>query len=207
MKKRIFVLVDFQNDFVQPDGALSINNPDLIERVQTFNNNLQKGMFERIIVTADTHFEETYLQTPEADNFPLHCVYKTWGWNQAVSFKDNIPVDTLYKSTTNIWNEVNGYKFLQEDMKGTEVYIAGVLSDICVQQAMEGFLKRGAKVVLLDDLTQGLEKQTTDIIQEPKYAQAVEKGVLSNITSTQFFRIMLLEKKQQINRINTGREF
>lgn len=207
MKKRIFVLVDFQNDFVQQDGALSINNPDLIDRVQTFNNNLQKGMFERIIVTADTHFEETYHLSPESDDFPIHCVYKTWGWNQAVSFKDNIPVDTLYKSTTNIWNEVNGYKFLQEDMKGTEVYIAGVLSDICVQQAMEGFLKRGATVTIFEDLTQGLNKQTPEIINEPKYAQALEKGALRSITSAQFFRTMLLEKKQQFNRLNTGKEF
>ena len=32
MNKRILVRIDFQNDFVAPDGLLSINDCDLIEK-------------------------------------------------------------------------------------------------------------------------------------------------------------------------------
>lgn len=205
MKKRIFVLVDFQNDFVQPNGVLTINNPKLIERVQKFANNLQQGMFDEIIITADTHFKETYHQTPESDSFPIHCVYGTKGWEQAVQFKDNIPVSTLYKSTTNLWNEFASYKLLQQNWKGTEVYMAGVLSDICVQQGMEGFLKCGAKVTLFEDLTQGLNRQTPEVVSEPKYKNAVELGGLKSMTTAQFFRRIINEKKCALNLVNNDK--
>ena len=38
MKKRILVRVDFQNDFVDPDGKLTINDVALINRHQRFCN-------------------------------------------------------------------------------------------------------------------------------------------------------------------------
>ena len=206
MKQRFLVLVDFQQDFVSENGALSINNPQLILRVQRFVDNLQKGMFEQIIVTRDNHLPETYALTPEADCFPPHCLYGTPGAELAVCLKDNIPVTTLYKSTTDIWNELTNYKLLQQDWKGKEVYLAGVLSDICVRKAMDGFLRRGAKVTIFADLTQGLAVQTPEIVAAPQYAEAVDKGYLRHITSAQFFRARLLEKKQQVNRLYSGRE-
>ncbi len=52
MNNRILVRIDFQNDFIHPNGSLSINNPDLIEKNQQFNNSLQKGMFAEIIDAA-----------------------------------------------------------------------------------------------------------------------------------------------------------
>lgn len=44
---------------------------------------------------------------------------------------------------------------LQQDLRDKEVYLCGLLSDICVQQGMDGFLRRGAKVTVLEDLCQG----------------------------------------------------
>ena len=43
MNERILARIDFQNDFAAPEGALSINNPELIARHQRFADNLQKG--------------------------------------------------------------------------------------------------------------------------------------------------------------------
>lgn len=206
MNQRFLVLVDFQQDFVAENGALTINSPQLVSRVQQFADNLQKGMFEQIIVTRDSHLPETYALTPEADSFPPHCLYGTPGAELAVSLKDNIPVITLYKSTTDIWNELPNYKLLQQDWKGKEIYLAGVLSDICVRKAMNGFLRRGAKVTVFEDLTQGLAVQTPEIIAAPQYAGVVDKGYLRQITAAQFFRARLLEKKQQVNRLHSGRE-
>ncbi len=200
--KRTLVRIDFQNDFVAPDGRLSINNPDLIEKHQRFADNLQKGMFSEILDFRDTHFAETYPQTKEAQSFPIHTVYGTQGWEAAAHWKTNIPVQVLFKGTTNLWNEVNQYAVLQQDWKDREVYICGVLSDICVQQGMDGFLKRGAKVSVLEDLCQGLNKQIPEIISEPKYQNLVESGHLRHITSQQFFRSILLEKKLQHNLVN-----
>lgn len=202
MMKRTLVRIDFQNDFVAPDGRLSINNPDLIARHQRFADSLQQGMFDEILDFRDTHFAETYSQTKEAQSFPVHTVYGTQGWETAAHWKTNIPVQVLFKNTTNLWNEAHQYAVLQQDWKDREVYICGVLSDICVQQGMDGFLKRGAKVCVLEDLCQGLNKQIPEIVTEPKYQNLVESGRLRHITSQQFFRSILAEKKLQYSRLS-----
>lgn len=205
MTERILVRIDFQNDFVHPEGALSVNNPELIERHERFAGNLQRGMFKEILDFSDTHFTETYQQTKEAENFPPHTVYGSWGWQSAAEFKDNIPVRKLYKSTTNLWNEVNQYAVLQQDWRDKDVYLCGLLSDICVQQGMDGFLRRGANVTVLEDLCQGAVKQIPEVISEPKYERLVAEGRLRHINSAQFFRSILLEKKLNHNLVNTSR--
>ena len=65
-----------------------------------------------------------------------------------------------------MWQEAYTYPVLQQDWKGKEVYLAGVLSDVCVKQAMDGFLSRGAKVTLLEDLCQGLKNKCRKSFQE-----------------------------------------
>jgi nicotinamidase/pyrazinamidase len=193
--KNILVRIDFQNDFVHPHGALSIKNPDLIDRHQKFADGIFLNCFDEIIETYDTHFKETYPQTFEAQSFPLHCAFGTWGWQQAAPFKPEQPVTKLYKSTTNLWNEKPQYALLQKNFKDSNVYLCGLLSDICVKQAMNGFLKRGANVIILDDLCQGAQKQICDILEEDAYRSFIEKGKLKAITSAQFFRVALREKK------------
>ena len=74
MNERILMRVDFQNDFVDPEGKLTLSDTDLINRQQHFCNSLQKGMFNQIIDVADTHFEETYKATKEAEAYPLHSI-------------------------------------------------------------------------------------------------------------------------------------
>lgn len=205
MNERFLVRIDFQNDFAAPEGALTINNPDLIARHQRFADSLQKGMFSEIWDFRDTHFAETYPQTKEAESFPLHTEFGSWGWQPAAILKDNIPVRTFFKSTTNLWNEVNQYALLQQDWRDKEVYLCGLLSDICVQQGMDGFLRRGAKVTVLEDLCQGAVRQIPEIISEPKYRRLLEEGRLRHITGAQFFRSILLEKKLNYNLVNSSR--
>ena len=198
MKKNILVRIDFQNDFVHPHGALTISNPDLIERNQKFADSLFSTSFDKIIETYDTHFNETYPETFESGNYPAHCIFGTWGWQQAAPFKPELDVIKIFKSTTNLWNEVKQYRFLDENFRDDNVYICGVLSDVCVQQAMNGFLKRGANVILFNDLCQGINYQISDILADEKYRSYVESGKLRCITSSQFFRSSLHDKKNPI---------
>lgn len=202
MNKRILMRVDFQNDFVHSDGALTINQPELIEKHQKFANNLFCSTFDEIIDTYDTHFADTFDNTLEGKQFPLHCVYGTWGWEQAAPFKPELEATKMYKSTTNLWNEENVYEELKGDWKGKDVYLCGVLSDICVVQAMNGLLKKGANVIILEDLCMGIKKQMSDILQKDCYDSLIKEGRLKSITSQQFFRSILLDKKIQHNLVN-----
>ena len=202
MTNNILMRIDFQNDFVHPHGALSIKNQDLINKHQQFADSLFEYTFDKIIETYDTHFAETYPQTLEAQNYPPHCLYGTWGWQQAAPFKPDLDVIKMYKSTINLWNEVKNYKDLSEDWRDKNVYLCGLLSDVCVVQAMNGLLKRGANVIVLEDLCQGAEMQITDILQMEPYEKYVESGQLKCMTTAQFFRNQLLSKKIEYNLVN-----
>ena len=195
MNKKILVRIDFQNDFVHPDGLLTISDLELIERHKKFASNLFKNSFDKIIDSYDTHFNETYPNTLEAQNYGIHCVYGTWGWQQAVPFKEGLNVTPIYKSTTNIWNETKAYKDLRDDWSNKDVYLCGVLSDVCVVQALNGFIKKGANVIIIEDLCKGLNEEITDIMQNEVYQPFIKDGRLKSITSKQFFRSLLLEKK------------
>ncbi|MBR5599116.1 MAG: cysteine hydrolase family protein [Alphaproteobacteria bacterium] len=200
MNKRILVRIDFQNDFVAPDGLLSINDCDLIEKHKKFANNIFKNSFDTIVDSYDTHFEETYDNTIEAKSFGKHCIYGTWGWEQAAPFKKGLNIQKIFKSSTNIWNEAKNNQILSDTYSGkTDVYLCGVLSDICVKQAMDGFLKKGANVFVIEDLCKGLNLQITDILQDEVYRPFIEAGKLKTITTQQFFRSTLLSKKIEQN--------
>ena len=73
--KKILVVVDMQNDFV--DGALGSKEaaaivPAVAEKIRRFDG----GVF----VTYDTHFEN-YMQTAEGKKLPVpHCIKGTVGW-------------------------------------------------------------------------------------------------------------------------------
>ena len=202
MTNNILMRIDFQNDFVHPHGALTLNNPDLIAKHQRFADSLFEHSFDKIIETYDTHFAETYPQTIEAQNYPPHCLFGTWGWQSAAPFKPELQVTKMYKGTTNIWNEAKNYKDLTDDWQDKNVYLCGVLSDVCVQQALNGLLKRGAKVIIIEDLCQGAQMQISDILQTDPYQRFVESEHLKSMTTAQFFRSQLLSKKIEYNLVN-----
>ena len=199
MKKRILMRIDFQNDFVHPQGDLTIADTDLIDRHQQFVKSLQSDMIDVIVDSYDTHFSQTYKNSIEAEKFPLHCVFGSWGWQSAAPLKNNIETINIFKSTTNIWNEKNNYKILNEDWHNKDVYLCGVLSDVCVYQAMKGLLKRGATVILIEDLCKGIDAQISDILEHPDFQEVKNSGQLKSITSAQFFRSALLDKKIEHN--------
>ncbi len=78
MKKKMLVIVDFQNDFV--DGSLGFSDAVVLDQLieETLKNYLEEN--QHIVVTRDTHFDD-YLDTREGKNLPItHCIHKTHGW-------------------------------------------------------------------------------------------------------------------------------
>lgn len=184
--KNIFALIDLQNDFVLPNGKLTVNAPNLIRKTQKFVDRTT-ARFNEYWVTYDTHFEESYGQTEEAKLFPPHCIYGTDGWQVPVTFPSGKPVCKFIKATTNLWAEEHQYPNLKKDLKNTTFYVAGVCSDICVIQAIDGLLQKGGNVVVLRDLTTGLEKETDAVVQTPYYQKLIARGQLKVTDSENIF--------------------
>lgn len=78
---------------------------------------------------------------------------------------------------------------------GVPVVMAGVASDYCVKQAMQGYLERGHRLIVLTDLVAGIGGEHSDApsgnireVAEKLFPAALRKGQLRLMTSEQFLR-------------------
>ena len=193
-KKLTLNLIDFQNDFVFPDGALTFDNGkgdiSLIKRVERFLMQMPNNLFASAIVTYDTHHLDTYFQTEESKTFPPHCLEGEKGWCLAVNpdyihFKIPI-IQNLKKSTYDMW--ANSIDTVSQTIinQTDEVVLFGVASDICNKAALLGWIKQDVKVTILKDLTRGIFKQTDEVLKEPPFAAAVANGKIKTMTAQAF---------------------
>lgn len=197
MKKKLTLnLIDFQNDFVAPNGALTFDNkkgdPSLIQRVENFFEKMPQNAFAYGIVTYDTHYKDTYFQTEEAKNFPLHCEKGTIGWLLAIN-KGNLTtkiraIQHLRKSTYDMWAASIDAVYEPIIQDTDEVVLCGVASDFCNKAALLGWIKRDMPVTILTDLTRGIYKETEEVLKEEPFKKAVLKGQIKTTTSLEFLK-------------------
>lgn len=163
MKYNIAHIVDEQDDFMQPDGALYVQGAEKL--IEPTNQFLKTARFKKKIVSFDTHYRKTYKKTEEAKTFDFHTIYGTRGWKLSIDVKDYVPV---LKNEFDVWakpkkmeNALVGYT-----PKNTNVFLWGVASDYCVRQAIMGYLKRGYTVYVIADLCRGIGKQIDEVVTE-----------------------------------------
>lgn len=136
---KILILVDCQNDFI--DGAL--RNEEAIKKVDRIVNKIHNDKYERLILTFDTHFEDTYATSLEGTKLPItHCISYTNGWylhpkiDDAVSKCKAYPYQVMkqtfgsLKLLSEMETMINDYKFLQDET--VEIELCGFCTDICV---------------------------------------------------------------------------
>lgn len=127
--KKILVVVDVQNDFV--DGALGTAEavtiiPNVVKKINEFDG--------EIFVTYDTHFEN-YMETSEGKKLPVpHCIKGTDGWK----LNEEVAKALVGKNYTEIEKVTFGSVDLPESIrKATDgeafsVEMIGLCTDICV---------------------------------------------------------------------------
>lgn len=132
--KKLLVIVDVQNDFV--DGALGTKEaqemiPRLVEKIKNWDGDF--------LMTMDTHFADTYKYRREGRYLPvLHCVKFTDGWEL------NEEVDKAVMDVVNSHDD-REYYFVEKTDFGTDqistiiddhgydcVEFVGLCTDICV---------------------------------------------------------------------------
>lgn len=127
--KRILVVVDIQNDFV--DGALG--TPEAVAIIDNAVNKI-KDFDGKIFVTFDTHFDN-YMETSEGKKLPVpHCIKATDGWR----LNERISEALFNKGCTAVEKPTFGSVKLPELIKaevGNEdfsIELIGLCTDICV---------------------------------------------------------------------------
>ena len=127
--KKLLVVVDYQNDFV--DGALGFDGADQIEDeiVKLIDRFEENNDF--VAFTLDTH-ESDYLNTTEGKNLPVeHCIKGTEGWKVRERLQEYLPRHPVFEKHTfgsmNLGNYIQGMNPIID-----EVYLVGLVSNICV---------------------------------------------------------------------------
>lgn len=126
---KTLVVVDMQKDFI--DGALGTK--EAVAIVDNVKNKIDscREQGNQIIFTRDTH-GANYLETQEGRNLPVeHCIEGTEGW-QISDALDVRPEDTVINKVSFGHNWFKDVTENPEFVKGEEIEIVGLCTDICV---------------------------------------------------------------------------
>ncbi|HAU28944.1 MAG TPA: hypothetical protein DCW68_02395 [Rhodospirillaceae bacterium] len=124
-------------------------------------------------------------------------VFSMWGEKPQGTIAGSWTEKNAHKTLFDVsWNEggtdtgCSREAFLEKlgGFENLEVALCGVASDYCNRWAMEGFLARGASVIILDDLTKGIGKESADVIREPQYAEYIKAGKLRTMRSDEYLK-------------------
>jgi nicotinamidase-related amidase len=126
--KKLLIVVDYQNDFV--NGSLGFEKAAALERPIVDKIAEYRRSGGEIVFTLDTH-TTYYLNTQEGRNLPVvHCVEGTEGWNLFGK------VAELKRDSDKVFKKpVFGSSDLLEYLKDREyesIELVGVVSNICV---------------------------------------------------------------------------
>lgn len=188
---KLFVLVDYQNDFVN-ENVLGFKEAELID-TRLASKVLEATEDEEYLIatTYDTHGQD-YLNTREGKHLPIiHTIFKTYGWQlygkTAEAIKKAMKVKgvcELYKkafglSAGNIiylkeWLQMQGYK--PEDIKVIE--LGGVVGNMCVISVAVSLQAEfyNAEIIIHDSLIasfDGVKHQAALVVMEGLQMQIV----------------------------------
>lgn len=134
---KVLVVVDMQNDFIT--GSLGTKEAQLI--VPNIVKKIKKQISEdgNIVITYDTHFDNSYLKSIEGQKLPIkHCIKETKGFKLI----DEISREILLYPSEKIL-PIEKYSFgspvlgfildaMNDNMDIDSIELVGLCTDICV---------------------------------------------------------------------------
>ena len=143
------IIVDYQNDFARPDGALSVPGGDDV--AGHINELATSGDYELVIATRDWHPPDHGSFTDQGGIWPVHCVQGTDGAELHPAL-DRDPIDAIVD--TGQTPDVEGYSgfeatSLAETLRARgvdRVTLVGLATDYCVKHTALDALREGFAV-------------------------------------------------------------
>ena len=182
--KRILWDVDTQVDFMEPDGKLSV--PGAADVVPAMERLVEAARAAGVVhvASADDHelTDPEISEMPDWQNtFPPHCLRGTRGAEKipATKQRDPLPLTLmpyppellvelianrrellLLKKSVYVFTNPNADPLL-DALDPDEIVVFGVATDVCDDTAIRDFLRRGRRVVFVEDAARGLDEQRT----------------------------------------------
>lgn len=170
------VVVDMQNDFVHPDGSLSVDGADgVIDRVNA-EIVAARTAGATVAFTQDWHPPDTPHFVERGGTWPPHCVRDTWG----ASFHDALdvgPDPVVVRKGTGHEDGYSGFTVhdlttatdeptaLDSLLRGhgvRRVVVVGVATDVCVRATALDAVRLDYETVLVPGATAPVELEPGD---------------------------------------------
>jgi nicotinamidase/pyrazinamidase len=162
---RALIVVDYQNDFTPPSGALAVPEGD--EIAERINRLIHSGDYDLVVATRDWHPSDHGSFEAQGGPWPVHCVAGTEGAELHPALDAaaiDVIVDKGQDPATEGYSGFDGTnlgELLRERGIG-EITVVGLATDYCVKQtALEG-LREGFAVTVDSTAVRGVEVQPGD---------------------------------------------
>ncbi len=171
MMKQIFLDVDTQADFLYPTGALVVPGAVAILPRLAALTQYAAAHAVPLISTVDAHLEDD----PEFAEYPAHCVAGTLGAMKVpesllpkairVTLGEEAPAEwagqlVVEKRSLDMFTQPS-IKALLSRLSPERFVVYGVVTEICVMNAVDGLLRLGKKVAVVSDAVHPLEASKT----------------------------------------------
>ena len=173
---RALIVVDVQNDFVDPKGNLYVQDAPSV--VPSINSMIAAARKEGwlIVYTQDWHPEVTPHFAKDGGIWPVHCVADSWGAEFYSELHVASDAEVVRKGTAG----EDGYSgFSMRDPESAtesdtkmesilrqhevdEVDVVGIATDYCVKETALDARKRGFRTVVYLSCMKGVDLQTGD---------------------------------------------
>ena len=162
---RALVVVDFQNDFASPDGALSVAGGD--ELAPRINELMHSGDYDLVLATRDWHPADHGSFAERGGIWPVHCVQGTDGARLHPEL-DAAAVDVILDKgqdpDTDGYSGFDGTNLaeLLRERGIDQVTVVGLATDYCVKHTALEALQAGFAVTVDTTAVRGVDVEPGD---------------------------------------------
>jgi nicotinamidase/pyrazinamidase len=162
---RALVVVDYQNDFASPDGALSVAGGDAI--AGRINELMRSGDYDLVVATRDWHPPDHGSFTDQGGIWPVHCVQDTGGARLHPDLDAaavDVIVDKGQDRTTEGYSGFDGTRLaeLLRERGVDQVTVVGLATDYCVKHTALEALQEGFAVTVDTTAVRGVDVEPGD---------------------------------------------
>ena len=186
---RALIVVDVQNDFVDPKGNLYVQDaPSVVPNINA-KISVARNEGRLIVYTQDWHPEITPHFAKDGGIWPVHCVADSWGAQWYPDLKVASDAEVVRKGTggedgysgfsvrdplTNAESDTAMEEILKRHGV-TDVDVVGIATDYCVKETALDACRRGYRTHIYLDCMKGVNLQPGDA--DSAIGAMVEAGV------------------------------
>jgi nicotinamidase/pyrazinamidase len=162
---KALLIVDYQNDFARPDGALSV--PGGEEIAGRINDHARSGDYDLVLATRDWHPRDHRSFAAQGGPWPEHCVEGSEGAALHPDL-DPAPIDAIVDKGQDPGTdgysgfEATGLAERLRDEGVDEVTIVGLATDYCVFNTARDALREGFGVRVDPAAVRGVDVEAGD---------------------------------------------